>query len=119
MKKKGSCFEHYGSATVGERGQLVLPIDARNEYNIKPGDKLVVMGSETGNFKHLVLMKSEELAGMVNYLFEIEKYIKGSREGNIESINKLFKTKEVDKYLKEGGAKRVEEILKKEIKKKK
>lgn len=33
----------YGSVTVGERGQIVIPAEARNELNIKPGDKLIVM----------------------------------------------------------------------------
>lgn len=33
----------YGSVTVGERGQIVIPAEARAELGIKPGDKLVVM----------------------------------------------------------------------------
>jgi len=32
----------YGSATVGERGQIVIPMDARKSLSIKPGDKLMV-----------------------------------------------------------------------------
>jgi AbrB family looped-hinge helix DNA binding protein len=35
------CF--YGTATVGERGQLVIPAEARAELGIQPGDKLMVM----------------------------------------------------------------------------
>jgi AbrB family looped-hinge helix DNA binding protein len=34
----------YGTVTVGERGQIVLPIEARKHFNIKPGDKLLVAG---------------------------------------------------------------------------
>jgi len=33
----------YGAATVGERGQIVIPADARNELGFHPGDKLLVM----------------------------------------------------------------------------
>ncbi len=33
----------YGSATVGERGQIVIPAEAREELGIAPGDKLLVM----------------------------------------------------------------------------
>ncbi|MCC6685546.1 MAG: AbrB/MazE/SpoVT family DNA-binding domain-containing protein [Fimbriimonadaceae bacterium] len=33
----------YGSVTVGERGQVVIPAEARTEMGIKPGDKLLVM----------------------------------------------------------------------------
>lgn len=35
------CF--YGSVTVGERGQIVIPAEARSELGIQPGDKLLVM----------------------------------------------------------------------------
>ena len=33
----------YGSVTVGERGQIVIPAEARAAMDIKPGDKLLVM----------------------------------------------------------------------------
>jgi len=32
----------YGSATIGERGQLVIPAQLRKALNIKPGDQLMV-----------------------------------------------------------------------------
>ena len=31
---------------VGERGQIVIPKDARELFGIQPGDKLVVLGEE-------------------------------------------------------------------------
>jgi AbrB family looped-hinge helix DNA binding protein len=34
----------YGSVTVSERGQIVIPIDARKDFDIKTGDKLLVFG---------------------------------------------------------------------------
>ncbi|MBN8690442.1 MAG: AbrB/MazE/SpoVT family DNA-binding domain-containing protein [Armatimonadetes bacterium] len=37
----------YGSVTVGERGQIVIPAEARAELQIKPGDKLIVMRDPT------------------------------------------------------------------------
>lgn len=33
----------YGSVTVGERGQIVIPSEARAELGFQPGDKLLVM----------------------------------------------------------------------------
>lgn len=33
----------FGSATVGERGQIVIPAEAREELGVSPGDKLLVM----------------------------------------------------------------------------
>jgi AbrB family looped-hinge helix DNA binding protein len=34
----------YGSATVGAKGQIVIPQEAREALNIHPGDKLVIIG---------------------------------------------------------------------------
>lgn len=34
----------YGSVTVSERGQIVIPAEARKDFNIKGGDKLLVLG---------------------------------------------------------------------------
>ncbi|MBM3707751.1 MAG: AbrB/MazE/SpoVT family DNA-binding domain-containing protein [Actinobacteria bacterium] len=34
----------YGSVTVSERGQIVIPVGARKDFNIKTGDKLLVFG---------------------------------------------------------------------------
>ena len=34
----------YGSITVSERGQMVIPAEARKDFNIKSGNKLLVFG---------------------------------------------------------------------------
>ena len=34
----------YGTVTVSERGQIVIPAEARRDFNIKVGDKLLVLG---------------------------------------------------------------------------
>lgn len=34
------------TVTVGEKGQIVIPKQARDVFNIKPGDTLVVLGDE-------------------------------------------------------------------------
>ena len=33
----------YGTCTVGERGQIVIPVEARSEMGIQPGEKVVIM----------------------------------------------------------------------------
>ena len=35
----------YGTATVGTKGQIVIPADAREELGITSGDRLYVVGS--------------------------------------------------------------------------
>lgn len=39
----------FGTATVGDRGQVVIPTEARKKYNINSGDKVIVLGHPTGN----------------------------------------------------------------------
>lgn len=38
----------FGIVKVGERGQVVVPKQAREVYDIKPGDKLLVVGDSRG-----------------------------------------------------------------------
>jgi len=47
----------YGAATVGERGQIVLPAEARRELGIDPGDKVMVFGNKLNG--SLVLIKAD------------------------------------------------------------
>ena len=41
-----SIFLKYYTAKVGERGQIVIPRDARALFGIRPGDTLLVLGDE-------------------------------------------------------------------------
>ena len=36
----------FGTAKVGERGQIVIPKEAREHFGIRPGDTLLILGSE-------------------------------------------------------------------------
>ena len=41
----------FGTVKIGEKGQIVIPKEARNLFNINPGDTLLVLGDEkTGIF---------------------------------------------------------------------
>lgn len=50
------------TATVGEKGQIVIPKQAREIFNIKPGDTILLLGDEKrgiaippkGAFAHLM-----------------------------------------------------------------
>ena len=39
----------YGTATVGIKGQIVIPADARHDLHLKNGDKVFVMGARDGH----------------------------------------------------------------------
>ncbi len=36
----------FGTAKVGEKGQIVIPRDARKLFGVKPGDTLLILGDE-------------------------------------------------------------------------
>ena len=41
----------FGTAKIGEKGQIVIPKEARKLFNISPGDTLLILGDEkTGIF---------------------------------------------------------------------
>jgi len=58
----------YGSATVGERGQIVLPAELRRAYGIKQGDKLLVIG--LGHGQNIVLFKAEAMDEFLEMMTE-------------------------------------------------
>ena len=53
----------FGTAKVGDRGQIVIPKEARELFGIKPGDTLLILGeSETG----LIVSRPEVLNKLAN-----------------------------------------------------
>lgn len=56
----------YGTATVGTKGQVVIPADAREDLNIQTGDRLYVVGSEKGKFVGFI--KEEQLRKIIDHL---------------------------------------------------
>lgn len=55
----------FGTAKVGDRGQIVIPKEARELFGIKPGDTLLILGeSETG----LIVSRPEVLNNLANEL---------------------------------------------------
>ena len=61
----------FGTAKVGDRGQIVIPKEAREYFGIEPGDTLLILGkSETG----LIVTKPETLNNLANQIFQaVEK----------------------------------------------
>lgn len=50
MKHTHSIEDHfYGTATVGDRGQIVIPSEARKDLDINPGDKMLVVKHPAAN----------------------------------------------------------------------
>ncbi len=47
----------YGSVTVGERGQVAIPAEARRDQGITPATKLLAFGGQDGS--GLIFIKAE------------------------------------------------------------
>ncbi len=58
---------YFGTAKVGERGQIVIPQDARESFRINPGDLILVFGDLN---KGLGLMKATRLKNFASKLFQ-------------------------------------------------
>ncbi len=58
MTKDPDKKRFYGSITVSDRGQIVIPAEARRDFNIEVGDKLLVLGDLDSG---LALMKASSL----------------------------------------------------------
>ena len=64
MKYKGKEFE-CGTVKVGERGQIVIPKQIRDELGITPGDNLIILGNKEEGIHIIVANSLEELAAVV------------------------------------------------------
>lgn len=62
-KNKTMEIEFCGASTLGERGQIVIPVEARKKTGLKKGDKLVVICRDR---KILALMKANVLNKMIS-----------------------------------------------------
>jgi len=51
----------FGTAKVGDRGQIVIPKDAREFYGIKPGDTLLILGDKENG---MIVTKPEVLSDL-------------------------------------------------------
>jgi len=67
----------YGTVTVGERGQIVIPAEARAVYDISPGEKLLVFG----NPPHSALM-IVKMSGLANFIDLIKEALETAQDEN-------------------------------------
>jgi AbrB family looped-hinge helix DNA binding protein len=70
--------QFFGSVTVGERGQVVIPVEARKRLEINPGEKLLVMGHPFA--AGLVLVKIDSMREFLSTFLEGLRGIEASSE---------------------------------------
>ena len=56
----------FGVVKVGDKGQIVIPRDARKLYDIKPGDAMLVLGDQRG----IALLKTEVFQAVIDQAME-------------------------------------------------
>ena len=67
---KGNNQRVFGTAKVGDRGQIVIPKEARELFGIQPGDTLLILGeAETG----LIVSRPEALSNLANHILNTVK----------------------------------------------
>jgi len=58
----------YGSATLGERGQIVIPSEARKRHGLEAGDKLLVFRHP--HVRGIVLARVDDVQALMKELQE-------------------------------------------------
>jgi AbrB family looped-hinge helix DNA binding protein len=85
-RTKGGIFKpgapkFYGSTTVGERGQVVIPAEVRRDFEMTPNTKLLVFGSP--GHGGIMLTKAETVSKLITRATEMLE--------RLETLQKLVK----------------------------
>lgn len=70
VMKDGKGKYIFGVCKVGEKGQIVIPKEARSVFNINPGDSLLMMGDVK---KGLAIIKTEVFTSMADDIMNNDK----------------------------------------------
>lgn len=57
-------FKFYASATVGTKGQIVIPVEARGDLDLGEGDKVIILRAP--HHEGLLVLKADKVAEIVN-----------------------------------------------------
>lgn len=69
QKEKGKYI--FGVVKVGERGQIVIPAEARKVFDIKAGDALLILGDT--NKGGMAIVKTDIIQPTINQIMEDKK----------------------------------------------
>jgi len=78
----------YGIATVGVKGQFVIPQNAREELGLGEGDKLVIVGSPSKKF--LGVLRDDVFQTFLNFLHLRLEHAMGMAD-NLEEFDNFAK----------------------------
>lgn len=75
-------IKFWGTVTVGTKGQVVIPAKARDKFNIKEGEQLIMLSMHENN--GIMLVKAEFLEKMIQHM-------QSSISEVLENVSKLNK----------------------------
>ncbi len=76
-----------GSAKVGSRGQIVLPVDIRKRCGIAEGDTVIVMARPGPGCWTVTLMKASEMASFLDHMEGTSNRIRSLITDKSEKMN--------------------------------
>ena len=71
-----------GTASIGTKGQIVIPKNVRNKFDFNPWDDLIVLSARSAT----ILIKSENLEDMMKQFEEISKLYKNIKPKKTNNI---------------------------------
>ena len=74
----------YGSVTIGERGQVVIPAEARKRHHFDSGDKLLVFSHP--NMHGVVLARLDEMEMLLGELRQWIALVEQARESHAPTV---------------------------------
>lgn len=77
MRNSDAHMLFYGVATVGERGQIVIPAEARRQHDINAGDKLMILGHPSG--RALLIAKVHDF---IRFVEHVQRFLALGTEGS-------------------------------------
>ena len=54
---------------IGEKGQFVIPKEARELFNLNPGDEILVLGDKE---KGIAILPKDRQIELMNHIFKVE-----------------------------------------------
>ena len=70
----------FGTAKVGEKGQIVIPKDARTLFDVKPGDTLLILGDERSG---IIVTRPDVIRDAAAQVFEDLERNGGENNGTV------------------------------------
>jgi len=81
MSERNRDTHIYGTVKVGDRGQVVIPSQARKDLNIQPGDLLLVMAGR--NRRGIAMVKADAMRELASRIMSgLESPEKENQQSN-------------------------------------